>query len=383
MSGSLITKIIAAICVLVVVIVSFFVISFYVKKENKKDDFVLPSTTVNETTTENDSVNKFSSLESVSKKNEETESIVTEESTTDTLSEESTVLMQNNEGLKLTGISVVNTPKKSSYYIGDSFSQSGLVVRAKYSDGSTKNVSSFVKILTPNMIHEGRQTVTVQYSENGVSKETGFSVNVIKPTISISSSKVKLKVGETATLSAKTKPSGCSVSWSTSSDKVAVVSSSGKVTAIGVGITSVSAEFEYAGNVYREICVVEVIEENVVSNIKVDFEDGTYETSSDGVVTLYDLECEISSNYVIDYVCVGVIGPVYVNGKLEELDQYEEYDNIAKFDTKKITLEEIENLYKDEGVYEFDFVDGEEYMIYIYAQDALGATDYDGFELVF
>ena len=61
------------------------------------------------------------------------------------------------------------TPNKVSYTVGESVAPSDIVVMATYSDGSTKTVSDYA--ITPATFSEvGTTSVTVSYSENGVTK---------------------------------------------------------------------------------------------------------------------------------------------------------------------------------------------------------------------
>ena len=69
------------------------------------------------------------------------------------------------------------TPSKTTYTVGESVAPSDIVVMATYSDGSTKTVSDFS--VTPATFSEaGTITVTVSYSENGVTKTASYEVSV-------------------------------------------------------------------------------------------------------------------------------------------------------------------------------------------------------------
>ena len=70
----------------------------------------------------------------------------------------------------LTAVSVASKPRKLTYQAGDALKTDGLKLKAAYSDGSTKTVTSGpVRLLTA-----GKQTVTVTYQD----KKTTFTVTV-------------------------------------------------------------------------------------------------------------------------------------------------------------------------------------------------------------
>lgn len=95
-----------------------------------------------------------------------------------------TVLEKELEVITLTSISITTNANKTTFEIGEEFDYSGLVVTATYSDGSSKEVTDYV-ISTPNMNSLGEQTVTIQYTEDGISKETSYKINVVSAPISI------------------------------------------------------------------------------------------------------------------------------------------------------------------------------------------------------
>ena len=80
----------------------------------------------------------------------------------------------------LTGLSVGTKPSKTSYVEGESLSTSGLVIKASYSDNTTATVTGYT--LSGYSSTPGEKTVTVTYSEGGVTKTTAFSVTVAAKT---------------------------------------------------------------------------------------------------------------------------------------------------------------------------------------------------------
>lgn len=79
----------------------------------------------------------------------------------------------------LTGISITTQPAKTTYAVGGSFDSAGMVVTATYDTGATKEVTGFT--FSPQTFSSaGTKTVTISYTENGVTKTTTLSVTVIQ-----------------------------------------------------------------------------------------------------------------------------------------------------------------------------------------------------------
>ena len=84
---------------------------------------------------------------------------------------------------RLNSIAVTTQPSKTVYEYGDSFASAGMVVTATYSDGATANVTGYTT--SPSTLSKvGKQTVTVSYTERGVTKTTTLSVTVERKSIS-------------------------------------------------------------------------------------------------------------------------------------------------------------------------------------------------------
>ena len=83
------------------------------------------------------------------------------------------------ETVTLTGISVT-PPTTTTYTVGDKLNLDGLKVTASYSDNSTKDVTEAAKVDTSacDMDAAGTYTVTVTYTENGVTKTDAFDITV-------------------------------------------------------------------------------------------------------------------------------------------------------------------------------------------------------------
>ena len=83
---------------------------------------------------------------------------------------------------RLESIAITTQPSKTVYEYGDSFASAGMVVRATYSDGATANVTGYT--YSPETLNTvGTQTITVSYTERGVTKTTTLSVTVERKSI--------------------------------------------------------------------------------------------------------------------------------------------------------------------------------------------------------
>lgn len=75
--------------------------------------------------------------------------------------------------VKCIGISISTAPTKTQYYIGDTFSPTGMIVAATYSDGTVKAVTNYTYSTTA--LTADTTTVQISYTEDG----TTFTANAI------------------------------------------------------------------------------------------------------------------------------------------------------------------------------------------------------------
>lgn len=90
--------------------------------------------------------------------------------------------------VELSSIAVTSQPSKKDYFNGDYFDPTDMVVTATYSNSSTANVTSSCTY-SPSPLTTGTTSVTVSYSEGGITKTTsvtGISVTIPKTLNSIS-----------------------------------------------------------------------------------------------------------------------------------------------------------------------------------------------------
>ena len=85
----------------------------------------------------------------------------------------------------LDGIELNTANVKTAFFVGDKFTSEGLVVTALYS-GCDAHIVVPTSVSTPDMSSAGTQTVTVSYTENGITKTAGYTIAVnAKPTYTI------------------------------------------------------------------------------------------------------------------------------------------------------------------------------------------------------
>lgn len=80
----------------------------------------------------------------------------------------------------LSSISLSGT-YQTAFEVGDTFNHTGAVVTAHYNDSTSSDVTSSATFTTPDLSSKGEKTVTVSYTEAGVTKTTSYSVTVSEP----------------------------------------------------------------------------------------------------------------------------------------------------------------------------------------------------------
>ena len=77
----------------------------------------------------------------------------------------------------LSGIKITTPPNRTAYFEREVFDPEGMVVTANYTDGSSKTVTGYTYSPT-SQLSKGTTTITVSYSEGGVTKTTTQSITV-------------------------------------------------------------------------------------------------------------------------------------------------------------------------------------------------------------
>ena len=99
----------------------------------------------------------------------------------------------------LDSITLDTSDAPTTFNVGDTFSYEGLSVTANYDDG-TDDIVTPTSVSTPNMSTAGQKTVTVTYTEGGVTKTATYTITVNAVTltsIEVSNAKTAYYVGDT------------------------------------------------------------------------------------------------------------------------------------------------------------------------------------------
>lgn len=136
-------------------------------------------------------------------------------------------------------------------------------------------------------IAKGTATITAKYVFCGITYSATCTVTVEgKPSISLNKSSLSMYIGDTSTLTATVIPTNSSVSWSSSNTSVAMVSSSGKITAVSNGTATITASFRYNGVIYSTTCTVTVTKPSIsvsISSSSIWLGDTTYVSKSGNI----------------------------------------------------------------------------------------------------
>lgn len=166
----------------------------------------------------------------------------------------------------LQGISV--SAPTTSFNAGDEFTFGGAVT-ATYDDGTTKDVTSDATFSGYNMSEAEEQTVTVSYTEDGVTKTTTYNITVSAVAaqfVMVDPSEVTIVKGNTYQLRATVIPDEATdktVTWSSDDTSVATVSEDGVVTAVAAGSAVITVKANGGAEDAKSQCAVTVVDEIV------------------------------------------------------------------------------------------------------------------------
>lgn len=97
-----------------------------------------------------------------------------------TTDKEFTIKMKDSsvqEQKSLSSIAITKAPNKVNYTEGESFNKAGMVVTAKYSDGTSKEVTNYT--YSPNgALSKSNTKITISYTESGVTKTVEQKITV-------------------------------------------------------------------------------------------------------------------------------------------------------------------------------------------------------------
>lgn len=166
-----------------------------------------------------------------------------------------------NCSVTVTEVSVRISKSSLSLYVGGSETLSattsprGESVSWSSSNSGVASVDSSGRVTAHSA---GSATITAMINSGTRSVSATCRVTVETPSIELSATSLSMEIGDTKTLTAYVKPSGQSVSWSSSDTSVATVSSNGQVTAVGAGSATIRAEVSANGRTYTNTCSVTV-----------------------------------------------------------------------------------------------------------------------------
>lgn len=136
----------------------------------------------------------------------------------------------------LSSISISTAPKKTTYTAGETFDATGMVVKAKFSDGSTSDVTKNVKYST-SALKTGTTSITISYTYDGVTKNVTQKITVKDPVtvskVAINPTTIDLEQGSSKTFGVSVTGTGSpaqTVKWSISGQK----SSDTKISSTGL-----------------------------------------------------------------------------------------------------------------------------------------------------
>ena len=159
--------------------------------------------------------------------------------------------LKDNRMVRILSIRLAAFPEKAIYNKGDELDLAGAQIEIHYEDGkvTVPVVPSMLGSYDMNQL--GKQSIPIVYG----GKETAFDIEVKKVELTYNS--IKLNVGESIQLQAKLEPEGSTdvIQWKTEDMSVATVEN-GKVTAIGVGETTITA---YTESGIQANCTVTVL----------------------------------------------------------------------------------------------------------------------------
>ena len=86
-------------------------------------------------------------------------------------------------------IEITTPPNKVAYKEKETFDKTGMKVTATYSDSTSKEVTDY-EVIDGNNLYYGQDHVTIQYTENGITKTATQTINVSKEEVNITDIKI-------------------------------------------------------------------------------------------------------------------------------------------------------------------------------------------------
>lgn len=196
-------------------------------------------------------------------------------------------------------ISIISKPSRRDYFVGDTLDTSGLVLKAVYKSGKTKEVTSGFTCSPKTLNQEGTQTITVTYQGATATYAVTVSQLVAESITVISSSDVLTYSGienGSCTVTAQVSPDGGNVVWESSNSGVASVNGNGTtatVTAVSEGSATITATYTLNGVSISDSCTITV--QKAASTLSIQ---GLWAPES-GTMDSFRIQGTLSSNYAL------------------------------------------------------------------------------------
>lgn len=87
-------------------------------------------------------------------------------------------IFKKTQSCTLSSISLNTSGATTTFCVGETFSSSGLVTTASYTGGCSNATVTPTSVSSPNMASAGEKTVTVSYTEGGVTKTATYTITV-------------------------------------------------------------------------------------------------------------------------------------------------------------------------------------------------------------
>jgi len=100
--------------------------------------------------------------------------------------------------IELSSIEITTAPTKVTYLVGDNFDAEGMVVTAHYNDSRKDTVITTYTVTDGKSLSSGKETVTISYTEGGITKTTtqAITVNSALQSIAITTNPTKMEYTE-------------------------------------------------------------------------------------------------------------------------------------------------------------------------------------------
>ena len=282
-----------------------------------------------------------------------------------------TYVAQWSQILTLDSITIDTTDVQKTFTKNGAFNHDNLVVTAHYEEegAQSKDVSTLATVQTPDLTSIGDKTVTVSYTENGITKTNSYTIHVngiISGITTDMPASLNLDLGEssdqyTATIE-KDSDVTASVVWATSDNTVATVSNGTITAAAGkTGTATITvfadanADGEWNEGEYKSTCTVKVVDPNALTDTLTREDTGVASGSTsytnwsgvtDSTSAVYagtsagnfdSIQLNSGSGYIVNTASAGYVRTIvitYNDNTSSSSRKVSVYGNASKFESK-------------------------------------------------